>query len=53
LNEDFPFGGVGNSGMGVLHGKYGFESVSHLKPVFDKMALNCFPFDARYPPYTK
>jgi acyl-CoA reductase-like NAD-dependent aldehyde dehydrogenase len=29
-----PFGGVGASGMGGYHGKAGFETFSHLKPVF-------------------
>lgn len=33
---ELPFGGVGESGMGVYHGKYGFENFSHLKPVFKK-----------------
>ncbi|KAF8361193.1 hypothetical protein PRIPAC_88116 [Pristionchus pacificus] len=28
-----PFGGVGNSGMGRLHGKYSFDIFSHEKPV--------------------
>jgi len=52
LNEDLPFGGIGNSGMGAMHGKTGFDSVSHLKPVMDKLTLNGFPFNARYPPFT-
>jgi aldehyde dehydrogenase (NAD+) len=26
-----PFGGVGNSGMGLYHGKYSFEIFSHQK----------------------
>lgn len=28
-----PFGGVGRSGMGAYHGKYGFDTFSHYKPV--------------------
>lgn len=32
--ETLPFGGVGESGMGSYHGKYGFDRMSHLKPVF-------------------
>jgi coniferyl-aldehyde dehydrogenase len=32
--ENLPFGGVGKSGMGVYHGEGGFETFSHLKPVF-------------------
>jgi coniferyl-aldehyde dehydrogenase len=31
--EDLPFGGIGNSGIGAYHGKSGFDSFSHLKPV--------------------
>ena len=28
-----PFGGVGNSGMGIYHFQHSFETFSHLKPV--------------------
>lgn len=53
LNSDLPFGGVGNSGYGTCHGLWGFNNVSHLKPVMEKIGgLNVFPFNARYPPYT-
>ena len=31
-----PFGGVGPSGMGAYHGKYGFEQFSHKKTVMTK-----------------
>lgn len=31
--ESLPFGGVGDSGTGVYHGKAGFDTFSHLKPV--------------------
>ena len=31
-----PFGGVGASGMGVYHGKAGFDTFSHRKGVLDK-----------------
>lgn len=30
---NLPFGGIGNSGMGAAHGRAGFETFSHLKPV--------------------
>ena len=43
-----PFGGVGNSGMGHYHGKWGFENMSHLKPVLDQSSL-LIPL--RYPPF--
>lgn len=35
-NHKLPFGGVGESGMGQYHGKYGFEAMSHLRPVVRK-----------------
>jgi NAD-dependent aldehyde dehydrogenases len=32
--DDLPFGGVGESGMGSYHGIHGFLELSHAKPVF-------------------
>ena len=51
LNDELPFGGVGRSGMGRYHGKWGFDTFSHLKPVMTRS----FRFDVvlRYPPYSK
>lgn len=51
LNHEMPFGGVGRSGMGRYHGKFGFETFSHLKPVMTRR----FALDValRYPPYSK
>ncbi|GBG37916.1 aldehyde dehydrogenase family protein [Mycobacterium montefiorense] len=46
-----PFGGVGASGMGAYHGKWGFEEFSHRKSVMTKPTrpdLSSFT----YPPYT-
>ena len=43
-----PFGGVGNSGMGHYHGKWGFENMSHLKPVLDQTS---FLIPLKYPPF--
>ncbi len=34
MADDFPFGGVGASGMGQYHGAEGFDTFSKLKPVF-------------------
>ena len=45
-----PFGGVGKSGMSAYHGKFGFDNLSHLKPVLDRTEL-LLPL--RYPPYTQ
>ena len=46
-----PFGGVGASGMGAYHGRYGFEEFSHRKSVLTKPTrpdVSSFV----YPPYT-
>ncbi|MDD5066842.1 MAG: aldehyde dehydrogenase [bacterium] len=52
LNLNFPFGGIGNSGMGKYHGKAGFDAFTHNKAVFKKSFLiDLFFF--RYPPFTK
>ena len=32
--ESLPFGGIGPSGMGAYHGREGFRTFSHAKPVF-------------------
>lgn len=34
--ENMPFGGMGASGMGQYHGRYGFETFSHTKAVLEK-----------------
>ena len=49
--EDMPFGGVGESGMGHYHGRYGFETFSHLKSIVDKPLWLDLPM--RYQPYTR
>jgi aldehyde dehydrogenase (NAD+) len=46
-----PFGGVGASGMGAYHGKYGFETFSHRKPVVLKPTR--MDLKLIYPPYDK
>lgn len=45
-----PFGGVGASGMGNYHGKWGFETFSHMKSVLDTGTWLDLPL--RYQPYT-
>lgn len=46
-----PFGGVGESGMGSYHGRYGFETFTHRKSV---VAKKSFPdIGMRYHPLTK
>lgn len=49
-NPHLPFGGVGNSGMGRYHGKYGFECMSHLKSVVQ--TPNWPNIRVLLPPYT-
>jgi aldehyde dehydrogenase (NAD+) len=49
-NASLPFGGVGTSGIGAYHGKWGFETFSHAKAVLKKSIYGDAP--ARYPPYT-
>jgi aldehyde dehydrogenase (NAD+) len=47
-----PFGGVGPSGMGAYHGRFGFEEFSHRKAVMTKPTrpdVGAFI----YPPYTE
>lgn len=51
LVNELPFGGVGNSGTGSYHGKWGFETFSHRKSVLRKPT---WPDPAlAYPPFTK
>ena len=51
LNHNLPFGGVGTSGMGRYHGKFGFDTFSHEKTVMRRSFKleNTF----RYAPFTK
>lgn len=50
-NSNMPFGGVGYSGMGAYHGKYGFETFSHKKGIIKNTSLFDLPF--RYAPFDK
>ena len=47
-----PFGGVGPSGIGAYHGKYGFEEFSHRKSVLTKPTRPDLGAMI-YPPYTE
>lgn len=51
LAPGLPFGGVGNSGMGAYHGRWGFDTFSHRKAVLRK-PIHPDPW-FQYPPYTK
>lgn len=48
-NNHIPFGGVGNSGMGSYHGKYGFDLLSHKKGIVKNKTILDLPF--RYAPF--
>jgi aldehyde dehydrogenase (NAD+) len=47
-----PFGGVGPSGMGAYHGRFGFEEFSHRKSVLTKPTRPDLTAMI-YPPYTE
>ena len=55
--ESLPFGGVGPSGMGSYHGKAGFDTFSHQKPILEVRGLlgtNLLKgTKPAHPPYTK
>lgn len=48
-NENIPFGGVGNSGMGHYHGQLSFDAFSHKRSVVTTPTCLDLPF--RYMPY--
>jgi aldehyde dehydrogenase (NAD+) len=51
-SNKLPFGGVGPSGIGAYHGKFGFEEFSHRKSVMTKPTRpDAMSF--MYPPYTE
>lgn len=50
-NDQLPFGGVGESGMGAYHGEHSFELFSHRKSVMNRAFF--LENDLRYPPYSK
>jgi len=49
-NENLPFGGVGNSGIGSYHGDQGFRTFSHQKSILSKPTWG--EPNIKYPPYT-
>jgi len=51
VNPELPFGGVGISGMGRYHGKYGFDTFSHQKSILKRSfslenSLRYMPFNS-------
>lgn len=51
LAPQLPFGGVGPSGMGAYHGKWGFECFSHRKSVLEMRSRP--DLKIIYPPYSE
>ena len=52
IPSTLPFGGVGHSGMGNYHGKYGFDAFTHQRSVWIDGTPEAL-LDNRYPPFTK
>ncbi len=50
-NPHLPFGGVGQSGMGVYHGRAGFDAFSHSKSMMKRTSFPELP--VRFPPYSR
>jgi len=51
IPSSLPFGGMGESGMGTYHGKFGFETFSHMKSVVEKR--NFIDLPLRSQPFRK
>src|SRR5215510_6553501 len=51
LVPELPFGGVGNSGMGKYHGRWGFESFTNARGVLYHSAR--IDPGVKYPPYSE
>jgi acyl-CoA reductase-like NAD-dependent aldehyde dehydrogenase len=49
LFPELPFGGVGNSGMGKYHGRWGFEAFTNARGVLHHSST--VDPGVRYPPY--
>ncbi|MCH5329027.1 MAG: aldehyde dehydrogenase [Coprobacter sp.] len=48
-NHHLPFGGVGHSGTGAYHGKYSFDTFSHMRSVVTTSTL--FDLNLKFAPY--
>lgn len=48
-SDTLPFGGVGASGMGMYHGKFSFDTFSHMRAVMKRRQFLDIPI--KYPPY--
>lgn len=50
--SSLPFGGVGTSGHGAYHGKYGFDAFSHKRAILRQPFWVEFLMKVRYAPYS-
>ena len=50
--DDIPFGGIGESGMGQLHGREGFKTFSHAKGVFKQGFIHLAKAAGTLPPFS-
>lgn len=50
INTELPFGGVGYSGMGRYHGKYGFQTFSYERAVLRRSTR--IKMSLAFPPFT-
>lgn len=50
VDPKLPFGGIGYSGSGAYHGKWGFDAFSHKKSIVK--TASWFDLKQKYPPYT-
>jgi len=53
MQEELPFGGVGPSGTGAIHGHEGFKTFSHAKSIYRQTSLNVGKLGGMLPPYSK
>ena len=51
IHEKLPFGGIGKSGIGRYHGKFGFDELSNLRPIIRNLEKS--PLKILHPPYSK
>ena len=51
LQDNLPFGGSGNSGMGNYHAEFGFMTFSHARAVYRGIRRD--PLAVLRPPYTE
>ncbi|CDZ96697.1 Aldehyde dehydrogenase [Phaffia rhodozyma] len=52
IMDHIPFGGVGESGHGAYHGKWGFDLFTQPRPIVRVPASAEILLNARYPPHT-